>query len=384
MTVAVLTFIAFLTVFHCNADNLPPPEEFHYEWTNPITLKLIWKEPRNPPDSCEILYEVKSLLDNSTKRTPETYLVYTCPRENLNIDHWTYTITAVGTKNCSAWKSITPVTVNVSSQMPQVDLVKDFRCAIDQDGINCSWIPVQVLQNLSYCSCSSSVCEPVCNQPYSIENRTGCDIDTDSPLSGCYFEVRSASEVTIVKPHIELHIPELNVTEEGHKLKLTWTAKDVGRDCRFFVLCYTECDRNEEGLNITGVTYEMFYNQRCQYTFRTRVLTNSFCPPYASKWSTAVTYGINKLPDRTLTVVTIIIPIILFVSVILSCYCFKKHSEILCPNTPDPSAIFKELMELNGNKEYKSEAKRLYRPMPEVIEKCKISIIADNSDNKVY
>lgn len=55
-------------------DNLPPPEEFHYEWTNPITLKLIWKEPRNPPDSCEILYEVKSLLDNSTKVNKQSVL----------------------------------------------------------------------------------------------------------------------------------------------------------------------------------------------------------------------------------------------------------------------------------------------------------------------
>lgn len=35
--------------------------------------------------------------------------------------------------------------------------------------------------------------------------------------------------------------------------------------------------------------------------------------------------GTNKHPDRTLTVVAIVIPIILSICVILSCYCFRKY-----------------------------------------------------------
>lgn len=35
--------------------------------------------------------------------------------------------------------------------------------------------------------------------------------------------------------------------------------------------------------------------------------------------------GTNKPPDRTLTVVAIVIPVILSICVILSCYCFRRY-----------------------------------------------------------
>lgn len=382
MAISVLTFAAFLTVFQCNADDLPPPREFHYEWINPIALKLIWKEPGGLPKGCGIQYEVISSQSNSTWRTPHTEWE-DCPRETLNIDHWTYTITTVRSNHCGIWKNSAPVTLNVSSQMPQADLVKDFRCALDAGGMNCSWISVHLSQKLFFCKCTSP-CEQVCDQPYSSENRKGCYIAAESPKSNILFLVKSATNESIVHPHIELPIPELSVTEEGHQLKLTWRPKETGSDCWSFEFCYTKCNENEECLNITKGPYNILYNQNCEYKFRTRVLNKSYCPSWSSEWRKNVTYGVNKLPGRTLTIVSIVVPIILFASVILSCYCFKKQSEILCPNTPDPSAIFKELMEHNGNREHKSETQRLYRPVAEVIEHGKISIITDNSDNKAY
>ncbi|KAM6960318.1 interleukin-13 receptor subunit alpha-1, partial [Tautogolabrus adspersus] len=90
-----------------------------------------------------------------------------------------------------------------------------------------------------------------------------------------------------------------------------------------------------------------------------------------------LTPGTNKPPDRTLTVVAIVLPIILSVCVLLSCYCFRRHSAIICPNIPDPSAIFKEMM-MNGNKELKTPGS-LYTPVPEPIEPCRITPITENS-----
>lgn len=84
---------------------------------------------------------------------------------------------------------------------------------------------------------------------------------------------------------------------------------------------------------------------------------------------------------------------------------FCRHSDIICPNTPDPSAIFKEMV-MNGNKEHKvrflsindkcvssaststrdavlflfqTTAESLYTPVPEVVEPCKITLVSATS-----
>ncbi|TKS92630.1 hypothetical protein D9C73_027384 [Collichthys lucidus] len=88
--------------------------------------------------------------------------------------------------------------------------------------------------------------------------------------------------------------------------------------------------------------------------------------------------GTNKTPDETLTVVAIFIPIILSACIILSCYCFRRHRAIICPIIPDPSAIFKEMI-MNGNSDLKATQTKLYTPVPEPIEPCKITLVSENS-----
>ncbi|TMS02432.1 hypothetical protein E3U43_007972 [Larimichthys crocea] len=123
---------------------------------------------------------------------------------------------------------------------------------------------------------------------------------------------------------------------------------------------------------------EIIYNKNCQYEFKSRVMTTEYCFSLSSTFAEPVIYGTNKTPDETLTVVAIFIPIILSACIILSCYCFRRYRAIICPVIPDPSAIFKEMI-MNGNSDHKATQTKLYTPVPEPIEPCKITLVSENS-----
>nr|XP_043878131.1 interleukin-13 receptor subunit alpha-1-like [Solea senegalensis] len=378
MTTITLTFAAVLTVLHCSADQLPPPTNLKCNLPDQISVNLTWswQRPSNLPENCKIYYVIS--YPEGPQRTNAKYFEHRCP---MNVHN--YTVKAVGVESCNGWTPSTPVPI--INQMLQDKVVKDFRCVPRSSGMNCSWIPKDRSLDLtfSYCDCSSNskVCKPVkdCDL-YTSGIRNGCLMKEISPNElEIGFLVKSTNGLDVIKPVFVLPSPKLKVTAIRDLLILSWTPPNVGPwDCPWeYELCFTECGRKQSCRNITSMSRNMSYDENCMYTFRSRVFPSRlYCRLLSSNFSEDVKYGMTKPPDTTLTMIAIVIPIILFICVILSCYCFWKHSDIICANPPDPSTILKEMM--SGNKEHENKREGLYTPLPEDVEPCIISPITEN------
>ncbi|XP_053272489.1 interleukin-13 receptor subunit alpha-1 [Pleuronectes platessa] len=401
---AALTLSAMLTVSRCDAEyQLPPPTNLSYVWINKFAVKMSWdwERPESLPHDCKISYELVVVQEQpytkTTKRLDSKSHVVHCITENGDSDRCKFTVHAVFKEElCNGSSQSRGVTETAKRKEPRVKLVKDFKCLYTTEGFNCSWIPVALNPNLeiSYRACVS---DPNNNESLKAGDRpyiTGA-------RNSCYWPVAQGTKYDEICIYIESKIgwsyfqpiigpasPVLTITEDTDRLKLTWSSPEFQNDCIWkFEFCYTECEKAEQcrihtyKLSDQNETLspqnEMLYNRDCRYEFRSRLTTRENCPKLVSDWSEIVTHGVNKTPDQTLPLVAIIIPIILFVCILLACYCFRRHSDIICPNIPDPSAIFKEMV--NGNKEHnKAEHKpieNVYTPMPEDVESCKVTLI---------
>ncbi|XP_026208960.1 interleukin-13 receptor subunit alpha-1-like [Anabas testudineus] len=395
-----LIFTATTAVLHCNADSLPPPTNLTYKWLDPFTVNVSWswKMPSNLPKNCvKFEYELEGKVPGEVvRRTDHQYFTNTYLTEEKDSDHWNYTIrTSVSfldptSASCHGWDDSTVVTATVHSPKPRAKVVKDFRCFLDPSGMNCSWIPVNHSQNLtlSYRKCGHSSEELLkdlkdCDQYYTDGARDGCYLGVGHEIDICISAATVAESMTF-KPLLEVHPPKLTITQREKYLHLSWLPPEVGSHCVWEIrLCSRQCFETKEecqSLIKEGEVFEKeigYDEDRC-YEFRSRFMTNEFCPRISSDFGDVVTFGKNKPHDETLTVVAIVIPIILSICVILSCYYFRKHKDIICPNIPDPSAIFKEMM-MNGNRELKPSTGNLYTPVPESTESCKITLVTENS-----
>ncbi|XP_056225175.1 interleukin-13 receptor subunit alpha-1-like [Seriola aureovittata] len=385
---AILSCTAMIMLLHCNADPLPPPTDLSYEWLDPFTVNVswLWQRPSNLPKDCEIMYDFEpNAKPDNRKRIESRNVSWICLTGVTGSQSCTFTIYTVGIKeSCLDWKS-TSENITIKSPKPQAKVVEDFKCVLDPMGMNCSWIPVYPAYNLTLSYKTYGVTEAVtnskdCHQYYSSGRRNGCYLElSDEQLFKTYILVDNdigRSTFEALNTSIVIPSPQLNITQDKYLLNLSWETPKVGDlDCWIYVFNYTECNKPMKSQKTTTNTYSIPYDENCLYEIQSRVETKT-CLPIRSDLSEVVTYGTNRPRDGTLTVVAIVIPIILCVCVILSCYCFRKHSNILCPIIPDPSAIFKEMM-MNGNKDHKTGS--LYTPVPEPVEPCKITIAAETS-----
>ncbi|XP_070710669.1 interleukin-13 receptor subunit alpha-1-like [Pempheris klunzingeri] len=269
--------------------------------------------------------------------------------------------------------------------MRRAELVKDFECVVYTNNMKCSWIPVNrfLRLTLSFRTCGRSDKRikklKKCDQPYSSGERDGCYLQTDATPDNVCMIVETETGMSTFKPATVVPSPEMNITEEGDTLKLRFTVPTFKRSCWIYEVCYKQCGRPQNCQNVTFYevpTMEVPYDKTCLYEFKSRVMSTEHCIKISSNFSAAEYYGTNV--PHIGTVVAIVIPVILSICVILSCSCFRRHSAIICPAVPDPSAIFKEMM-MNGNKERLTTKGSLYTPVPEPIESCKITLVTDKN-----
>ncbi|XP_034471308.1 interleukin-13 receptor subunit alpha-1 isoform X1 [Hippoglossus hippoglossus] len=391
---AALTLSAMLTVSRCDAENqLPPPTNLSLKWLDEFAVNMSWswEKPESLPDQCKITYvlvqEQRLPEKKEVKLLTWRNHIENCVTENMDSDHCTYTVRAICEPSYAGWSPSTFVNETAKRKEPRAELVRDFQCLITQDALNCSWIPVNPSLNLtiSYRACLSTHNNgslKACVQPYSTGTRNGCYVK-EADIYICIY-IESKIGWSYIKPGFAIPSPDLRIREDNKHLKLTWSPPKFGEKCIWiYELCHTQCSEPRKCRNFTYThsnqnetpsnQNEMPYNRHCRYEFRSRWITSKYCTGVVGFWSEIVPYGTDNPPDRTLTYAAIIIPTILFVCIILSCYCFRKHSDIICPNTPDPSAIFKEMV-MSGNKEHK-QTENLYTPMPEAVESCKVTLI---------
>ncbi|KAM8747202.1 interleukin-13 receptor subunit alpha-1-like isoform 2-T2 [Acanthopagrus schlegelii] len=377
-----LLYTAMIITLHCEADLCPPPTELSHKWLDKFTLRLFWKKPKDLPDNNNIKFLLK---DHNEKDTCVSGTDYTTFLLTEDVDsNWTYRVWT----NCSqlASKENTPAEITIKPPRPRAKVVKDFKCFADTK--KCSWIPVNPSLNLTLSyrmkgeseECIKSLQQ--CDQPYSLGERNGCHLNINNTDNICIL-VETEAGMSTFEPVFVVHPPKLNITEKGDSLIVNLRTPKVGvtiaTGCWQYDVCYKKCSNSETCQNTGdgGHTMTMPYDKRCLYEFKARVKTTKHCGDISSDWSKDVSYGINKPPDRTLTVAAIVIPIILSICVILSCYCFKRHSAIICPTIPDPSTIFKEMM-MNGPRELQNGG-NLYKPVPERLEPCKVVLVPENS-----
>lgn len=391
----LLAYAAVFMAFPSEADErpterCPPPTNLLQEWLDDFTLNLSWKEPRGLPNGNKIEFTIMCANYNGTCmkphfpiKTTEKYLIDTLLTEE-HPDHWmckNWTVSSL----CNGSTESTPATIIIAPRKPRAALVKDFKCLImPSHNLKCSWIPANPSQDLtfSYRPCGRFE-ERVkglktCHKPYSSGERSGCNLPNDTQGEICVLMDADAGMSTF-KARLELPPPNVSIAEDGDHLRLSWAPPTYGNsECWKYEICFTQC---HEPMNCphTGVAhFRTPYDKSCHYEFRIRVVADKTCLNISSVFTEPVSYGSDKPPDGTLTVVAIVIPIILSICVVLSCYCFRRYKLIFCPILPDPSAIFKDLM-MNGNKELETTTRNLYMPVLEPIESCKIIIVPETS-----
>ncbi|XP_026149390.1 interleukin-13 receptor subunit alpha-1-like [Mastacembelus armatus] len=391
-----LTWTAVTLVFPCNAETFPPPTRLSYKWIDPFTVNVTWtwQKPHGLPSKCKILFEIQ--LEKTRRQLPNSFFTVRCLSEGLQSTQCTYNIRAISNESCGGWDGSISVPITIDKPATGDIGVKDFECLLDSAGVNCSWITADqsVSSVLSYSICGVSD-EPVkdvkmCDQPYSSGMRNGCYMlyvhqNSQSRYLNLCILMNTTLGWTTFKPEFVISSPKLSITQEGDYLYLNWIPPNFQSSCTWrYKFCFEECSvpKGCENTiievgepNVTRVPY----NDRCLYRFNSSVSTTKYCPHLTSTLSEVVTYGTNKPPDATMVVTAIVIPLILSVCFILSCYCFRRHSAIFCPIIPDPSAIFKEMM-MNGNKDLKTTAAgSLYTPVPEKFESCNITVVKENT-----
>ncbi|XP_051284482.1 interleukin-13 receptor subunit alpha-1 [Dicentrarchus labrax] len=376
-----LTYSVTMMVF---TDGCPPPTDLTYKWLDPFTVNISWKRPMGLPDNTT-KYQITNHKGKLAQTPHRNYSVsLLTEEEGKGYGHWTFSIQTFS-EDCKPSNESTPANITIYSPKTRAELVKDIKCFISSKEMNCSWIPTNPSLTLnmfySICGCLEESLKTFkkCDRPFSDGKRNVCEMHTDAPPEEVCILVETEAKMSTFKP--ELVVPSLKpkVTEEGDYLKLSWTRPVYGSsDCWKYNICYTYCnesicqDLKEENM------MKVPYVKNCFYEFRFTASTTERCIKVISNTSEVVTYGTHVPSDRTLTVVAIVLPIILSACIILSCYCFRRHREIICPNIPDPSAIFKEMM-MNGNKELKTTTSSLYSPVPEPIEPCRITLVTESS-----
>ncbi|KAM4612286.1 interleukin-13 receptor subunit alpha-1-like isoform 2-T2 [Polymixia lowei] len=289
-------------------------------------------------------------------------------------------------RSCGSQTPSKPVSQTID---PPVQLVRNFTCAFYiADAMNCYWIPAKQIPDLQlfYGLCEDPVLLP-CEDIYSNGMKKGCHLKVNTTnvttevcilvngtLNGRH--VRNTFKRQPSK-NVKTPAPMLHITEQQDNLMLNWTQAHMEREfhgCWRYIVNYTRCGyiMPEEG----GLSQNWFrivpYKKSCQYMVQVRGVFSDYCGIGGSDISAVVVYGANKGPDLELI---ILIPAILSACVILACYCFRRHRAMICPDIPDPSVLFKEMM--NSNKEPMNMG-NLYIPVQEDVESCKIIPVMEN------
>ncbi|XP_068444027.1 interleukin-13 receptor subunit alpha-1-like [Clinocottus analis] len=377
---AFLTFTAVSLVCHSKAEGLPPPTNGSYRWIDAFTVNVSWEEPRGLLAGsfkyCHGLEEPDIRVRSSIWRHFTEDLL----TEDKGRVSWTYLVWTVRGNNSIPEES-TKMSITVETPRPRAQ-VKDIKCLVTPEKeMNCSWTPGNEAVALSFrvdgLTNKTDTALKKCERPYGDALRNGCYLNASDFTEDIYMLFESEAGLSTLKLTPMIDPPELSVGEEGDHLKLSWTRPKILKvQSLIFTVCYKKCRHDEVCLNYTTTEESvlMRYDKNCRYEIRSSVRTGPYNLPFFSEFGRVVSHGTNKAADKTLTVVAVVVPIVLSVCILLSCYCFRRHSSILCPVIPDPSVIFKEMM-INGNKELKTTTGRLYTPVPEPVEPCKVDAV---------
>uniref|UniRef100_A0A8C6UDW5 Uncharacterized protein n=1 Tax=Neogobius melanostomus TaxID=47308 RepID=A0A8C6UDW5_9GOBI len=218
---------------------------------------------------------------------------------------------------------------------------RDFKCFLYESNMNCSWTsdpssPVRLI----YRECGPGQDFKECNLTNNSGPRTVCQLSGNFLQKDLCMSATTSNGISTFKAPKVLTLPKMTISEVGINLVLTWAPLEVEVSNPLCNICYSVCDepRTCQGHSLQKGPFPIPYDKSCQYKIQYQIRTGPYSTEIYSDWSEEITYGFT---DRTPTVVAIVIPIIVSACVILSCICFRRHKNIICPEVPDPSTIFK-------------------------------------------
>ncbi|TWW63614.1 hypothetical protein D4764_03G0006220 [Takifugu flavidus] len=379
-----------MATFKDQTESAGPPTELKRKWLDPITVELSWMKPGGLSHNGDVNYEFTVDKEVGKLRSQENTGIYITNLFTREMDskNWTFQVW-ISNANQSLIK---PATLNFSPMKQKAELVKNFKCFLNDRKLNCSWIPVDPSLNLTVryrqCGTTDEQIKSVktCEKPLSTGNQSHQCIMTcnKSEDRTCIF-VETDNAVSSFKAPLAIDPPLLNVTVfDDDMLILTLTPPLQKLDCMTFEVCHSRCNVHKECRNTSQGfdTMNFTYDKACRYEFqaKTNFLKHCLNPALVSEMSATISYGVNADPYRILTIAAVFMSFILSVCIILLCYCFRKHREIFWPSIPDPSVIFKPMM--NGNNDPLTPGGNLYTPVPEPIDACKIRLISENCINQ--
>ncbi|XP_033839646.1 uncharacterized protein LOC117386397 [Periophthalmus magnuspinnatus] len=355
----------FIMIIHADSVHLLPP--LSAEWIDDLTVNLSWSWSKTLHQDC-FCFQVKR-NGKELGRTRETYYMDELLIESS--DEWLYS--AGLCPSCENWTSL-EAEVIVKAPKARAE-VEDFKCYLSSNSMDCSWIPTRIFNfSLSYRECGS---KPEllkkgfekCDQLGWSGRRQVCHLKGNFLQKELCMVASTSDAINTFRAPKALKLPKkMEISEEGPNLKLKLMPLQVQISSYLYNICYSVCDKPRICLEYQMESQmeekhiKIPYDKSCQYKFWYKVRTDPSAIEIYSDLSEEMVYGST---DRTLTVVAIVIPIIISLCVILSCICFRRHRDIICPDVPDPSIIFKEM--INGNKEIKPKV-HMYTPVQEPIE----------------
>ncbi|XP_067117968.1 interleukin-13 receptor subunit alpha-2-like [Osmerus mordax] len=355
---------------------LPAPTNLSIRWHDEFCLTLSWQAPQEDLGKCKVKFYIQidegKYLINQTNRTSchftEKTVKYTVQTEPID---------------CGDRDRSEPVTKIIPQH---TEHIKEFSCYLySTKDMNCFWLTSNHVSDLQLlyrgedkdhsaaCTEDKDTHLAECTE-YLYRNgvKTGCHLHDNqvSNVNDIYFLLNGTFDGSpfqntfkrtpsiLVKPPP----PTLNIKQEGKKLVLDWVPPDIFQpDCWKYKLNYIKCGETSSVTSQTN-SASIPYDSMCQYKIQLETTIKFYCGEGSIVRGPFEVYGQD---NHNMIVVAIIVPIIIFVSVIIALVCLRKHKTIIFPDIPKPQLIFKDIM--NNNKEPKNPIEKLYVPVPEEV-----------------
>uniref|UniRef100_W5KJC1 Interleukin 13 receptor, alpha 1 n=1 Tax=Astyanax mexicanus TaxID=7994 RepID=W5KJC1_ASTMX len=386
--IALTICLSFLVAGVQNsADELPEPDNVTLSW-NPERFSVIaqWSKPTGLDADCKVDYNVVLCLEKCPPTGPEAECF-----DNRRTPHLNHTWNVSTEKEicvnirtkpvkCGHKKPSKPVQKGIS---PPLALVKNFTCVYySHMKMNCTWNLISETSDLQlfYRNAENDSLKPCTYKLTYGDMKTGCHLDDINFHDDVQFFIFSGStkssqiqNLFIIEPRnsVKSEPPKLDIKREGERIFLNCSTPDFRfpsrNNCWKYKFTYSKCDEKEQIVETEGNVFSLEYNPACKYMFQAQTVFSDYCGTRReSEMSEPVFFGESTNPNGLFMVAVIVTPIIVSCCLIVALVLFRRYKEIILPNIPEPSLLFKDMFNSTNDG---GQSKSLYVPITEVVER---------------
>lgn len=365
-----------------SADELPEPDNVTLSW-NPdlFSVTAQWSKPTGLDADCKVEYTVVLCLEKCPPISPESECFDNRRTPLLNYTQKVSTEKEICVNirtnpvECGNKKPSKPVQKGIS---PPLALVKNFTCLYySHMKMNCTWSLISETSDLQlfYRSAETDSLKPCIHNFTNGPMKRGCHLDDIDLVADVKFFFISGSakssqirNLFIVEPinSVKSEPPTLNITWKDERIYLESSTPDFSQSCWRYKFTYSKCNE-VKAIETEKTNVILEYDPACKYRFQAQTIFTQYCgTERESEMSEPVFYGENTKPNGPFMVAVIITPIIVSCFLIVALVLFRRYKEIILPNIPEPSLLFKDMLNSTNDG---GQSKSLYVPITEVVER---------------